>query len=84
MKDDITITFLNFVLALLVIACVCLTLLTLSRQHSYRQLTTNAKLAGTQMMRANALLNDVVAYNARAKSPELTQILQLAQPKPAH
>jgi hypothetical protein len=48
-----------------------------------RQITISATAANQTLTRANAIVNDVTAYNARANSPELTRILQSVQPKPA-
>ena len=83
MKTDTTTTVLNFVLALMVLLGVVFALLTMSRTRELRVLTTNANFANSSLMRAQSLANDVAAYNASAKSPELTRILQAVQPKPA-
>lgn len=83
MKSDTTTTALNFMLAVLVILGVVFALLTITRTRELRQLTTNATMANTAMMRAQGLANDTAAYNAAAKSPELTRILASVQPKPA-
>jgi hypothetical protein len=82
MKNDPMTTFLNFVLAVLVVLGVVFALLTMSRERELRLLTTNATIAQTTLARANALLNDTANYNAKAQSPELTRIIQAAQ-KPA-
>lgn len=83
MKNDTTTTLLNFVLAVLVILGVVFALMTMSRTRDLRQLSLNAATANNNIMRVNALMNDVVAYNATAKSPELAQAIALLQPKPA-
>jgi len=83
MKNDTTTTVLNFVLAALVILGVVFALLAMNRTRELRQLSLNATVANSGLMRAQALANDVSAYNATAKSPELTRILQGIQPKPA-
>jgi len=83
MKNDTTTTVLNFVLAALVILGVVFALLAMSRTRELRQLSLNATLANNGLLRAQALANDATAYNATAKSPELTRILQAIQPKPA-
>jgi len=83
MKSDTTTTALNFILAALVILGVVFALLSIMRTREFRQLTANATVANNTMMRAQGLANDAAAYNASAKSPELTRILQSVQPKTA-
>jgi hypothetical protein len=83
MKSDTTTTALNFILAALVILGVIFALLSMMRTRELRQLTANATFANSAMMRAQGLANDAAAYNASAKSPELTRILQSVQPKTA-
>jgi len=83
MKNDLTTTLLNLVLAALVILGVLFAVLTMNYTHQLRQLTAGAAAANQALMRAQALANDVGAYNATVKSPELTRILQSVQPKPA-
>lgn len=83
MKSDTTTTVLNFVLAVMVILGVVFALLAMSRTRELRQLTVSATIANNNILRAQALANDTAAYNATAKSPELTRILQSVQPKPA-
>ena len=83
MKCDTTTTVLNFILAVLVLLGVVFALLSITRTREFRQLTTNATLANNALMRAQGLANDTAAYNASAKSPELTRILQSIQPKTA-
>ena len=46
-------------------------------------LSTNATLANSALLRAQGLANDTAAFNAAAKSPELTRILQSVQPQTA-
>ena len=84
MKNDTTTTVLNFVLAALVILGVGFAILSMKRTRELRQLSLNATIANSALMRAQGLANDVAGYNATAKSPELTRILQAIQPKPAH
>jgi hypothetical protein len=84
MKTDTTTLVLNFVLAVLVILGVLFGVLTMNRQRDLRMLSTNATIANNALLRAQALANDAAAYNATAKSPELTRILNAIQPKPAH
>ncbi len=83
MKSDTTTTVLNFILAVLVMLGVVFALLSIMRTREFRQLTANATLANSALMRAQGLANETAAYNATAKSPELTRILQSIQPKPA-
>jgi hypothetical protein len=83
MKSDTTTTVLNFILAALVILGVVFALLSITRTREFRSLTANATLANSALMRAQGLANDTAAYNASAKSPELTRILQSVQPKTA-
>ena len=83
MKSDSTTTVLNFILAVLVILGVVFALLSITRTREFRALSTNATLANNALMRAQGLANDTAAYNASAKSPELTRILQSVQPKTA-
>ncbi len=83
MKADTTTTVLNLVLAVLVISGVVFALLAMNRTREFRQLNANAALANNALMRAQGLANDTAAFNATAKSPELTRILQSIQPKPA-
>jgi hypothetical protein len=83
MKNDTTTTVLNFVLAALVILGVVFALLTMNRTRELRQLSLNATTANSALMRAQALANDATAFNASAKNPDLTRILQSIQPKPA-
>ena len=81
MKNDTTTTLLNFVLAVLVILGVVFALMTMSRARELRQLSLGAAAANNNIMRLNALLNDVVTYNTSAKSPELNHAVALLQPK---
>ena len=80
MKSDTTTTVLNFILAMLVLLGVVFALLGMTRTREFRQLTANATLANSALMRAQGLANDTGAYNVAAKSPELTRILQAIQP----
>jgi hypothetical protein len=83
MKNDTTTTLLNFVLAVLVILGVTFALMSMSRTRDVRQMQTSLQLEMQKVqagsMRAQALLNDVIAYNSTAKNPELQQIIQSAQ-----
>ncbi len=83
MKSDTTTLVLNFVLAVLVILGVLFAYFTMTRTRDLRQLQAvlQVELQKTQLgsARAQALLNDVITFNATAKNPELTQIIQSAQ-----
>ena len=83
MKNDTTTTLLNFVLAVLVILGVAFALMSMSRTREVRQMQTSLQLEMQKVqagsMKAQALLNDVIAYNATAKNLELQQIIQSAQ-----
>ena len=84
MKNDSTVTFLNFVLAALVILGVLFALLNIWRVRDLRHLQDQVlfQQQGLQLdaLKIQALINDTVAYNAKVNSPELTQILQSIQP----
>ena len=79
MKSDSTTTVLNFILAMLVLLGVVFALLSMKRTRDFRILSANATLANSALMRAQGLANDTAAFNAAAKSPELTRILQSIQ-----
>lgn len=80
MKSDTTTTALNFTLAALVILGVVFAIMNIFTTHELRQLQSSlqirAQMAQVNIMRAQALANDVMTYNATAKSPELAKILQ--------
>ena len=83
MKNDMTTTLLNFVLAVLVILCVVFALGSIWRTRDLRQMQMQLQrqIQNNQAkgVVAQALLADVANYNATAKSPELTQLIQAAQ-----
>jgi cell division protein FtsX len=83
MKNDSTTTLLNFVLAVLVILGVVFALLSMNRVRTLRQITPRLQLEAQQVQigsaKAQALLNDVISYNATARSPELAEIIKIAQ-----
>jgi hypothetical protein len=83
MKNDLTTTFLNFVLVVLVLLSVGFGLLAVWREPKVPRYAAEALQDNNNMMKVNAILNDAVAYNATARSPELARILQAAQQKPA-
>jgi hypothetical protein len=67
----------------LVILGVVFALLSITRQRELRQLTTSATIANARLLQAQSLANDATVFNASAKSPDLTRILQSIQIKPA-
>jgi hypothetical protein len=88
MKNDTTTTFLNFVLAALVMLGVVFALLGIWRTRDLRHMQSmlQVQMQRSQIAsgRAQALLNDTITFNAATKNPELAQIIQSAQtPQPA-
>ena len=85
MKNDSTTTVLNIVLAALIVLGVLFALLSISRTRELRHLQPQAQIRVQQfqqaMVKAQALLNDAMVYNATAKNPEMTQIIQSVQPQ---
>ena len=79
MRNDTTTTFLNFVLAALVILGVTFALMSIWNTRELRQKQFQIQQYQLVSVRAQALLNDSVAYNATAKNPEMNQILQSVQ-----
>jgi uncharacterized membrane-anchored protein YhcB (DUF1043 family) len=83
MKNDTTTTLLTFVLAILVVAGVLFGYLTMTRTSAIHKmqpaLQAQAQTFQVVAAKAQSLLNDVIAYNATARSPELQQIIQSAQ-----
>jgi hypothetical protein len=83
MKSDTTNTVLNFVLAVLVISGVFFALWTIQRTREFREFSPVAAQANNKFLMMQSFVNDVGAYNAQAKSPEIARMLQSLQPKPA-
>ena len=83
MKNDATITILNFVLATTVIAGVVCGYLTITRTSQQRALTPVVMQVNSRMMMLQSLVNDVNTYNQLAKSPEINRMLQSVVAKPA-
>jgi hypothetical protein len=83
MKCDTTNAILTFTLGVLAVAGVLFAVQTFFLTKEFRQLTVQAAVANNQILRAQAIANDVVLYNQKTPSPELTKILQAIQPKPA-
>ena len=83
MKNDSTTIFLNWILAVFLILGVTFCLMSIWRTRDIRNLNPIAMQANTKLMMFQSLVNDVAAYNAQAKSPEVAHILQSLQPKTA-
>jgi hypothetical protein len=83
MKTDLTTTFLNFLLAVLVILSVGFALLTVLREPKVPILAAQAVQDNNSKMKLTALLNDAAAYNNTVHSPVLARILQSVEAKPA-
>jgi hypothetical protein len=87
MKNDSTTTFLNFVLAALVILGVLFALLNIWKGRDVRSIQAQVQFQAQNFqiasVRAQALLNDTIVYNTTAKSPELAAIIQSVQAPPS-
>ena len=83
MKDDLTTTFLNFVLAMLVFLTVGFGLLTILREPQLPGATATALQANNSLVKIQSLINDTAAYNVTARSAELAGILQTVEQKTA-
>ena len=83
MKNNLAVTFLNLALTGLVFLCVGFTLLVIWREPKVPAYAAAALQDNNNLMKVNAILNDVVAYNTTARDPELTRIIQSVQQKPA-
>lgn len=83
MKCDTTNTILTFGLGILAVGGVIFALQTIFLTRELRTLTVQATIANTSLLQAQALAGDVLAYNQRNPSPELTKLLQAVQTKPA-
>jgi len=83
MKNDTTTTLLNFALAVLVVLSVVFAYLAMTRTGSLRKMqpALQSEMQNFQVasVKAQSLLNDVIAYNATAKNQELQQIIQSVQ-----
>jgi hypothetical protein len=67
---------LTFVLGAFVVLGVIFALQTIIRTREFRSLQVQATVDNANMMRLQALANDVYAYNQKTPSPELTKVLQ--------
>jgi hypothetical protein len=83
MKNDTTTTVLNLVLGVLALAGVLFALLAILRIRDFRTLQLPAAQANANMMQAQALINDVAAYNQKFPSPELGKLIQPTPATPA-
>lgn len=83
MKNDTMTTLLSFVLAITVIAGVVIAYLAMTRTRTLRntQPALQVEMQKFQIVsaKAQAILNDVITYNATAKSPELQEIIKSVQ-----
>ena len=83
MKNDSTTTFLNFVLAALVILGVLFALMSIWKGRDAQRERVQAQIqfeqSNARVQMANVLLNEVITYNAKANSPELNQIIRSVQ-----
>jgi hypothetical protein len=83
MKNDLTTTFLNFVLAMLVFLTVGFGMLTILREPKLAKNAEPVRQVQTRMTLIQALANETAAYNVTARSPELASSLQTLEQKPA-
>jgi hypothetical protein len=83
MKSELTNAVLTFVLGLLAVAGVIFALQTIFLTRELRMLSAQAAFANSSLVQAQSLAADVVAYNQKNPSPELTKALQAIQTKPA-
>jgi carbohydrate-binding DOMON domain-containing protein len=80
MKTDAITTIMNFVLAVLVILCLLFGgYWSIWQVPKLRAIEIQNRNIQITVARAQALLNDTMQFNATAKNPELTQIIQSAQ-----
>ena len=79
MKCETMNSVLTFVLGAFVVLGVIFALQTIFRTREFRTLQIQATMDNANLMRLQALANDVFAYNQKAQSPELTRILQAAR-----
>jgi len=82
MKCETTNAVLTFVLGVLAVAGVILALRTSIQTHELRKMNNQDAIERVYLMQAQALVNDVIAYNQKNPSPELTKLLQSLQAKP--
>ena len=76
MKNDPMTTILNFVLAIIVIACVGFGWLASKRAANVQNMALVQNQVNAQEVRFQGLVNDVSSYNQQAKSPEIARMLQ--------
>ena len=78
MKCETMNSVLTFVLGAFVVLGVILALQTINRTREIRSLQIQASNINANYMRLQALANDVIAYNQKTPSADLTHILQAA------
>jgi len=83
MKCALTNGILTFTLGVFAVAGVIFALQTIFLTRELRSLTSQAATDNSNLLEMRALVNDVAAYNKKNPSPELTALLQPAQPAPA-
>jgi hypothetical protein len=83
MKCCITNTILTFALGALAIAGVILVLRTVMQTRELQAVSIHAAGENAYLTQAQALFNEVTAYNQKSPSPELAKFLQAAQARPA-
>jgi hypothetical protein len=83
MKCETTNAVLTFVLGVLAVAGVIFAMRTGIQTHELRLINNQDAVERMYLMQAQALVNDVIAYNQKNPSPELARLLQSIQAKPA-
>jgi hypothetical protein len=83
MKTDLTNWILTLVLSMLAVAGAVLVVRTVMQTHELREIGTQAAGQNSFITQSQGLLGDVVAYNQKNPSPELTKMLQSLQARPA-
>ena len=83
MKCETTHAILTFVLAVFAVAGVIFALQTIFLTREFRSLTVEATQANSKLVEVRTLAGEVVAYNQKNPSPELTKLLQSIQTKSA-
>jgi hypothetical protein len=82
MKCETTNAVLTFVLGVLTVAGVIFAMRTSIQTHELRKINNQEAVERIYLMQAQALVNDVIAYNQKNPSPELARLLQSIQVKP--
>ena len=84
MKSDLTNSILTFALGVLVTAGVFFAVRTVFIMHEIRTIQPIISQDESKLIIWKAFITDVDAYNSKAKSPEITKMLQSFQPKSAN